>query len=187
MQNKKTNVWSKSIYWFVFAIIIIAIYKALDNFTGVTQWISNFLNVIAPFSIGILIAGLLYIPVKKFESLYKKPNIKQGEVKMQYFVKTIKDKSEIDSVPKAYIDKYVWGDQYTPVSYAQLGLIKELLFPVLFDHKDLHRLDHLKGGKAFAAVKAFAAATDAVAFFNRTGVDNFAVVKAAFRTLHIRT
>lgn len=76
MQNKKTNVWSKSIYWFVFAIIIIAIYKALDNFTGVTKWISNFFNVIAPFSIGILIAGLLYIPAKKFESLYKKPNIK---------------------------------------------------------------------------------------------------------------
>jgi hypothetical protein len=44
---------------------------------------------------------------------------------MKYYVKTIKDKSEIDSVPKAYIDKYVWGDQYTPVSYAQLGLIKE--------------------------------------------------------------
>lgn len=76
MQNKKTNVWSKSIYWFVFAIIIIAIYKALDNFTGVTKWISNFFNVIAPFSIGILMAGLLYIPAKKFESLYKKPNIK---------------------------------------------------------------------------------------------------------------
>lgn len=44
---------------------------------------------------------------------------------MKYYVKTINDKSEIDSVPKAYIDKYVWGDQYTPVSYAQLGLIKE--------------------------------------------------------------
>lgn len=44
---------------------------------------------------------------------------------MKYFVKTISNKNEIDSVPKAYIDKYVWGDEYTPTSYAQLGLIKE--------------------------------------------------------------
>ncbi len=45
--------------------------------------------------------------------------------KVKYFVKTISNESEIDSLPKAYIDKYVWGGEYRPVSYAQLGLIKE--------------------------------------------------------------
>ena len=44
---------------------------------------------------------------------------------MKYIVKTIKNESEIDSLPKAFIDKYVWGDEYTPTSFAQLGLIKE--------------------------------------------------------------
>ena len=44
---------------------------------------------------------------------------------LKYYVKTINNESEIDSVPKAFIDKYVWGDEYTPISYAQLGLIKE--------------------------------------------------------------
>ncbi len=43
---------------------------------------------------------------------------------MKYSVLTIKDKKEIDSLPKAFIDKYVWGDKYTPVSYAQLGLLE---------------------------------------------------------------
>ena len=43
---------------------------------------------------------------------------------MNYIVKTIKDKSEIKSLPKAYIDHYVWGDEYTPTSYAQLGLLE---------------------------------------------------------------
>ena len=43
---------------------------------------------------------------------------------MKYFVKTIENEKEIDSLPKAFIDKYVWGDKYTPVSFAQLGLLK---------------------------------------------------------------
>lgn len=74
--TKKTSLWEKWIYWFIFSVAVIVLYKALDNFTGVTVWFSNLLNVVAPFLIGILIAGLLYIPAKKFEILYKKPNNK---------------------------------------------------------------------------------------------------------------
>lgn len=74
--TKKTNVWGKWIYWFIFSVAVIVLYKTLDNFTGVTSWISNLLNVLAPFLFGLLIAGLLYIPAKKIENLYKKPNNK---------------------------------------------------------------------------------------------------------------
>ncbi len=44
---------------------------------------------------------------------------------MKYYVKTIKNESEIDSLPKAMIDQYVWGGEYRPIAYGQLGLIKE--------------------------------------------------------------
>ena len=74
--TKKTNPWGKWIYWFLFSVAVITIYKTLDNFTDVTQWFSNLLGILMPFSMGILIAGLLYMPAKKIESLYKKPNNK---------------------------------------------------------------------------------------------------------------
>jgi len=41
----------------------------------------------------------------------------------RYTVKKIKNASEIDSLPKAFIDKYVWGGEYRPEAYAQLGFI----------------------------------------------------------------
>ena len=44
--------------------------------------------------------------------------------KSKYIVKKINSESEIDSVPKAYIDKYVWDNSYTPVAFAQLGFIE---------------------------------------------------------------
>lgn len=74
--TKKTNVWWKWIYWFIFSVAVITVYKTLDNFTDVTTWIGNLLKVLMPFTMGILIAGLLYIPAKKIENLYKKPNNK---------------------------------------------------------------------------------------------------------------
>ena len=70
--TKKTNPWGKWIYWFLFAVAVITVYKTLDNFTDVTQWFSNLLGILMPFSMGILIAGLLYMPAKKIENLYRK-------------------------------------------------------------------------------------------------------------------
>lgn len=64
--------WTKWLYWFTFAVAVIFIYKTLDNFTEITNWISNLFSVLIPFIIGILIAYILYIPCKKFETLYGK-------------------------------------------------------------------------------------------------------------------
>ena len=53
-------------------------YKTLDNFGAIGNWIGGLLKVLTPFVIGILIAYILYIPTKKIENLYskvKKPKI----------------------------------------------------------------------------------------------------------------
>lgn len=70
--EKKTNIWGKWLYWFIFAVAVIAVYKTLDNFNDITNWIKGILEVLMPFMIGILLAYLFYIPCKKIEKLYQK-------------------------------------------------------------------------------------------------------------------
>ena len=71
MENNKRKI-TKWLYWFLFAVAIILVYKTLDNFSAIGNWIKNFLDVLMPFIIGLLIAYLLYIPCRKVESIYKK-------------------------------------------------------------------------------------------------------------------
>lgn len=71
MKEIKNNI-TKWMYWFLFAISVIAVYKILDNFAIITQTIGGFINVIAPFLEGILIAYILYIPASRIEKRFKK-------------------------------------------------------------------------------------------------------------------
>ena len=71
MENKKKI--TKWLYWFLFAVAIILVYKTLDNFSAIGNWIKNLLDVLMPFIVGLLIAYLLYIPCKKIERIYRKP------------------------------------------------------------------------------------------------------------------
>ena len=87
------NKWGKWMYWFTFAIGIIIIYKTLDNFNEIGGWFSKFFDIIAPFLGGILIAYLLYIPVKRFENLYKK--VKK--------IKFVQKKARVLSITTIYI------------------------------------------------------------------------------------
>ena len=75
MENKKEKIrkWS---YWFALGLAFIIIYKCLDNFNDVTTVIGNFLNIIAPFFVGIFIAYILYIPCRKFETFFRKSKVK---------------------------------------------------------------------------------------------------------------
>lgn len=70
--GEKKRVITKWLYWFLFAVAIIVVYKTLDNFTAIGNWIKNLLDVLMPFIIGILIAYILYIPSKKIENIYAK-------------------------------------------------------------------------------------------------------------------
>lgn len=71
MGEKKRNI-TKWLYWFLFAVAVITVYKTLDNFSSIGNWIKGLLDVLMPFIFGILIAYLLYIPSRKIESIYAK-------------------------------------------------------------------------------------------------------------------
>ena len=70
--EKKENIWGKWLYWFIFAVAVIVVYKTLDNFSDIADWIKGIFNVIMPFIIGILLAYLFYIPCRNLEKLYEK-------------------------------------------------------------------------------------------------------------------
>jgi len=88
MRDIKNNI-TKWMYWFLFAISVIAVYKLLDNFAIITQTIGEFINVIAPFLGGLLIAYILYIPASRIErGLIKSKNklIKNNARKLGAFI-----------------------------------------------------------------------------------------------------
>lgn len=71
MGEKKKPI-TKWLYWFLFAVAVITVYKTLDNFSAIGNWISNLFEVLMPFFIGIVIAYILYIPSRKVEGIYEK-------------------------------------------------------------------------------------------------------------------
>ena len=75
MENKKEKIrkWG---FWFLLGLSLIVILKCLDNFMAVTDVIGNFLNILAPFFVGIFIAYILYMPCRKFETLFRRSKVK---------------------------------------------------------------------------------------------------------------
>ena len=71
MKDIKNNL-TKWMYWFILAVSVIVVYKLLDNFSGIASAIGGFLDIIAPFLGGLLIAYILYIPASRIEKLFKK-------------------------------------------------------------------------------------------------------------------
>lgn len=74
--NKNKNIWTKWLYWFSFSVAVIGVYKTLDSFSEIYNWINEITSVIMPFLLGILVAYLLYLPARKIETLYKKAKFK---------------------------------------------------------------------------------------------------------------
>ena len=73
---KKEHVLGKWLYWFLFAVAVIFVYKTLDNFNDITNWFKNLFSLLTPFILAVIISYLFYIPCKKIEKLYKKSNLK---------------------------------------------------------------------------------------------------------------
>lgn len=65
--NEVKRHWTKWLYWFVYAVAVIAVYKTLDSFGEIIDFINKFLSIIAPFLAGTLIAYLFYIPARSIE------------------------------------------------------------------------------------------------------------------------
>lgn len=76
MKEEKNNI-KKWIYWFTFAVAVIIVFNVLSNISNVTTWIGEFIKILMPFGIGLLIAYILYLPCRKVESIYKKAKKKR--------------------------------------------------------------------------------------------------------------
>ena len=90
--NEVKKHWTKWLYWFVFAVAVLAVYKTLDSFGYIVDFIKGFFGVIAPFFAGALIAYLFYIPARGVERLVRKSN-----------VKIIRKKARVISIAIVYI------------------------------------------------------------------------------------
>jgi len=71
MEKEKKGL-RKWLYWFLFSVAVIIIYKTLDNFTDIMKWFGNLFSILMPFIMGLLIAYLLYTPCMKIEKIYSK-------------------------------------------------------------------------------------------------------------------
>lgn len=69
-ENKR--IWGKWIYWFTFAVAVITVYKTLDSFNEILDWIRNLFSILMPFIMGVLVAYLFYIPCRGVENFYRK-------------------------------------------------------------------------------------------------------------------
>ncbi len=74
MKEKKVN-FSQWVSWFVLGVLLIVIYKTLDNFADITRFLTNLINVLMPFLMGILLAYILYIPCRSIEDCLEKTKI----------------------------------------------------------------------------------------------------------------
>ena len=68
--------WKKRISWLLVAIIVVIVYKVLDNFESIKQFFIGFFIILKPFLIGLLISYILLIPCRKIEKFYRKIKLK---------------------------------------------------------------------------------------------------------------
>ena len=73
---KLSKIGKKRTSWLLIAIIVVVIYKMLDNFSSVQEWFGKLFLILKPFLIGLLISYILFIPCRKIESIYKKAKLK---------------------------------------------------------------------------------------------------------------
>ena len=66
--NKKK--WKQWVYWFTFAVAVIFVYKTLDSFDSIVNWLGEVIDLLMPFILAILIAYIFYISSKKVELFY---------------------------------------------------------------------------------------------------------------------
>lgn len=74
--EKNSKEWKKWLGIFTLGIILIAVYKLLDNLGDITNWIKELFTVLMPFIMAILIAYIFYLPCRKVESFYMKAKSK---------------------------------------------------------------------------------------------------------------
>lgn len=69
MKKLRDNSWLKLL---LIGIILIVIYKSVDNLSGIFSFFGTVLEVLTPCIIGAVIALFMYVPTKKLEGVIKK-------------------------------------------------------------------------------------------------------------------
>jgi len=72
---------------FIIAVVLMLIYKTIDNLTQISSAIMNFLHIIAPLLYGVLFAYFLYIPHRTVERLLKKVKLKFWKINFGFISK----------------------------------------------------------------------------------------------------
>lgn len=72
MKEEIKSHWHSWIFYVTVGIVLIIAFKALDSLGPLVTGIKEFLSIISPFLVGLLIAYLLYLPESKIERLFKK-------------------------------------------------------------------------------------------------------------------
>ncbi len=68
--------WKKRISWLIIALIVVFVYKMLDNFNSIQEWFGTLFRILSPFFVGLLISYILLIPCRKIENIYRKSKLK---------------------------------------------------------------------------------------------------------------
>ena len=68
--------WKKWLFWFTFAVACIAVYKTVDSVAEIFAVISEFLGMLMPFLMAMLVAYILYIPCRGVEGFLKNRKFK---------------------------------------------------------------------------------------------------------------
>ena len=68
--------WKKWLFWFTFAVACIAVYKTVDSVTEIFAVIGEFLSMLMPFLMAVLVAYILYIPCRGVENWLKSAKLK---------------------------------------------------------------------------------------------------------------
>ena len=58
----------RRISWLIIALVVVVVYKMLDNFSNVQEWFGTFFRILKPFLAGLLISYILFMPCKKIEN-----------------------------------------------------------------------------------------------------------------------
>lgn len=73
MNNKE---WKKWLFWFSFAVASIIVYKTIDSVSSIFIGIGNFLKLLMPFFMALLLAYILYMPCRGIEGIIDKSKFK---------------------------------------------------------------------------------------------------------------
>ena len=73
---KEKSFWRKYAAWLAFGVILIVIFKTIDNYKELFSWVGNLISLLMPFFLAGLLAFILYPSCRKLEGLYKKIKLK---------------------------------------------------------------------------------------------------------------